>query len=102
MVYSCQRSGYFRSNESKGIRIIAIENQKEGESKPTCPKGVFTKEEFLEMVKGVNHEREKKEEKNCLKERSGMAFQFSRQRRQYGYNYSGSINRISWICLWPR
>jgi len=59
VVYSCQRSGYFRLNELKGIRIIAIENQKVRESKPTCPKGVFTKEEFLEMVKAVDRERKR-------------------------------------------
>ena len=53
MVYLCQRSGYFSSNELKGIRIIAIENQKVWESKTTCPKGIFTKEEFLETVKVV-------------------------------------------------
>ena len=56
MVYSCQRSGYFRLNELKGINIIAIENQKVEESKTTCRKGVFTKEEFLEMVKAVDRE----------------------------------------------
>ena len=60
MVYSCQRSGYLRLNELKEIKIIAIENQKEGESKPTCPKGVFTKEEFLEMLKVVGRERRRK------------------------------------------
>jgi uncharacterized protein YqgQ len=54
VVYSCQRSGYFRSNELKGIRIIAIENQKVEVGKITCPKGILTKEEFLETVRVVN------------------------------------------------
>ena len=38
---------------------MAIENQKVGESKTICPKGIFTKDEFLEMVKAVDRERKK-------------------------------------------
>ena len=63
MVYSCQRSGYFRLNELKGINIIAIENQMVEESKTTCRKGVFTKDEFLEMVKAVDKETKKKQQR---------------------------------------
>jgi hypothetical protein len=59
VVYSCQRSGYFRLNELKGIRIMAIENQKVRESKTICPKGVFTEDEFLKMVKAVDRERKR-------------------------------------------
>lgn len=63
MVYSCQRSGYFRLNELKGINIIAIENQKVEVGKTTCPKGIFTKDEFLEMVKAVDKETKKKQQR---------------------------------------
>ena len=41
------------------MRIIAIENRKAGESKTTCPKGIFTEDEFLEMVKAVDRERKR-------------------------------------------
>jgi hypothetical protein len=64
VVYSCQRSGYLRLNELKGIKIIAIENQKVWESKTTCPKGIFTEDEFLKIVKVVD--RERKREKKGL------------------------------------
>jgi hypothetical protein len=36
---------------------MTIENQKVQESKTTCPKGVFTEEEFLKMVRVVDRER---------------------------------------------
>lgn len=32
---------------------MAIENQKVQESKTTCPKGIFTEEEFMKIVKVV-------------------------------------------------
>ena len=54
MVYSCQRSVYFRLNELKGIKIMTIENQKVEESKTTFPKGIFTEDEFLKIVKVVS------------------------------------------------
>ena len=38
------------------MKIIAVANQKVGESKTTCSKGIFTKEEFLETVRVVNQE----------------------------------------------
>ena len=56
MVYSCQRSGYFRLNELKKMKTIPIANQKGEVGKTTCPKGIFTKEEFLETVRVVNQE----------------------------------------------
>jgi hypothetical protein len=36
---------------------MTIEDQKVQESKTTCPKGVFTEEEFLKMVRVVDRER---------------------------------------------
>ena len=36
------------------MKTIAVANRKVEESKITCPKGIFTKEEFLEMVKAVD------------------------------------------------
>ena len=38
---------------------MAIENQKVRESKTICPKGVFTEDEFLKMVKAVDRERKR-------------------------------------------
>ena len=38
------------------MKTIAIASRKVEESKIACPKGIFTKEEFLEMVKVVNWE----------------------------------------------
>jgi hypothetical protein len=35
---------------------IAIASQKVEESKTTCPKGIFTEDEFLKMVKVVDRE----------------------------------------------
>ena len=34
--------------------MIVIENQKVEESKTTCPKGIFTEDEFLKIVKVVD------------------------------------------------
>ena len=41
------------------MKTIAVANQKVEESKTTCPKGIFTKDEFLEMVKAVDRERKR-------------------------------------------
>ena len=38
------------------MKIIAIENQKAQESKTTCPKGIFTEDEFLKVVRVVDRE----------------------------------------------
>ena len=38
------------------MMTIAIASRKVEESKTTCPKGIFTKEEFLEMVRVVDRE----------------------------------------------
>ena len=44
------------------MKTIAIANQKVRESETTCPKGLFTKEEFLEMVKVVDREMKKRQQ----------------------------------------
>jgi len=59
VVYSCQQSGYFRLNELKKMKTIPIANQKGEVGKTTCPKGIFTEDEFLEMVKVVDRERKR-------------------------------------------
>ena len=41
--------------------MIAIANQKVEVGKTTCSKGIFTKEEFLEMVKEVDREMKKRQ-----------------------------------------
>jgi hypothetical protein len=41
------------------MMTIAIASRKVEENKATCPKNIFTKEEFLEMVKMVDRERKK-------------------------------------------
>jgi hypothetical protein len=38
------------------MKTIAVANRKVEESKITCPKGIFTKEEFLKMVKTADRE----------------------------------------------
>ena len=38
------------------MKTIPIANQKGEVGKTTCPKGIFTKEEFLETVRVVNQE----------------------------------------------
>ena len=38
------------------MMTIAIASRKVEESKTTCPKGVFTEDEFLKMVKVVDRE----------------------------------------------
>ena len=43
--------------------MIAIENQKVRESKTTCPKGVFSEDEFLKMVKAVDREMKKRQQR---------------------------------------
>ena len=42
------------------MKTIPIANQKGEESKITCPKGIFTKDEFLDMVKLVDREMKRK------------------------------------------
>jgi len=39
---------------------IAIASRKVRESKTTCSKGIFTEDEFLEMVKGIDREMKRK------------------------------------------
>jgi len=41
------------------MKIIPVTNQKGRKSKTTCPKGIFTKDEFLEMVKAVDRKRKR-------------------------------------------
>jgi hypothetical protein len=41
------------------MKTIAVANRKVEESKITCPKGIFIEDEFLEMVKAVDRERER-------------------------------------------
>jgi hypothetical protein len=38
------------------MMTIAIASRKVEESKTTCPKGIFTEDEFLKMVKAVDRE----------------------------------------------
>ena len=43
--------------------MIGIENQKVEVGKTTCPKGIFTEDEFLETVKVVDKETKKKQQR---------------------------------------
>ena len=42
------------------MKTIAVANQKGEVGKTTCPKGIFTEDEFLKMVKVVDREMRKK------------------------------------------
>ena len=44
------------------MKTIPIANQKGEVGKTTCPKGIFTKDEFLDMVKLVDREMKRKGE----------------------------------------
>jgi hypothetical protein len=48
------------------MKTIPIANRKVEESKTTCPKGIFTKDEFLEMVKAVDRERKRRKGNNFM------------------------------------